>query len=157
MDQDSVFVLSIVIPLVTIIGGCLLVGLAIYRYTRLKELAYRERLAMIEKGLVPGSLDPAGSDRVKQLASVSRHERGMRMRTLGVVLLGVGLGLAVLISFAGEDPASGVGVGGGIAVLGLAFLVNGILTSRSSMSPGYPVSQAPERESQDRAPFSSDH
>jgi hypothetical protein len=140
MGEGEIFVLSIVIPLATIVGGCMLIGLAIYRFTRLKELAMRERLALIEKGLVPSpEQDPARFEQILQGGTPARRaaNRGMRMRTTGIILMGVGLGLAVLIAFAGDDVGSGIGVGGGIAIMGLAFLVSGTIAGRQSSWPEY--------------------
>jgi hypothetical protein len=151
MDEGGIFVLSIVIPLTVIVGGCVLIGLAIYRVTRLKELAMRERLALIEKGLMPSpERDPARFEEIMRGGSPPglAAERGNRMRTLGVLLVGVGAGLALLIGVAGEDPASGIGVGGGIAILGAAFLVSGLMSARSPgmrrppVSPDQPAGQS---------------
>ena len=41
--------------------------------------------------------------------------------------MGVGLGLACLIAFAGGQPGIGIGVGGGLAILGLAAFIGGAL------------------------------
>jgi hypothetical protein len=59
----------------------------------------------------------------------SRHERGSyrahgRYRRAGVTLLGVGFGLMLMLSFLTDEPRIGVGVGGFLAVLGLAFFLN---------------------------------
>jgi hypothetical protein len=146
MEEDNLLVLSIVIPLVVIIGGCVLIGLAIYRFTRLKELAIRERLAMIEKGLVPSpERDPERFEEVMRArrAAGRGRDHGIRMRTGGVLLMGVGAGLGVLIAFAGADPYSGLGVGGGIAILGLAFFLGGFM---SGGSPSFPERPAPPGE-----------
>jgi hypothetical protein len=145
MEEGELFVLSIVIPLVVIIGGCVLIGLAIYRFTRLKELAMRERMALIEKGLVPSpERDPARFEQIMRGGPASRRaaDRGVRMRTVGVLLMGIGLGLAVLIGFAGGDLGTGVGVGGGIAIMGLAFLVSGMMSGRQS-GFDYPLASPP--------------
>lgn len=154
MEEDNLFVLSIVIPLVVIVGGCFLIALAIYRFTRLKELAIRERLAMIEKGLVPSpESDPERFEQVmrSRRAAGRGPDRGIRMRTGGVLLVGVGFGLGVLIAFAGEDPYSGIGVGGGIAILGLAFLVGGYMSG----APGFTERPAASGESPNRSPHES--
>jgi hypothetical protein len=154
MEEDNLFVLSIVIPLVVIVGGCSLIALAIYRFTRLKELAIRERLAMIEKGLVPSpETDPERFEQIMQSRRAAGRgpDRGIRMRTGGVLLLGVGFGLAVLIAFAGGDPYSGIGVGGGIAILGLAFLVGGFMSGGSPAFTERPAaSSEPNQPSHDR-------
>ena len=40
--------------------------------------------------------------------------------------MGIGLGLMVMIAFAGNSPKGAVGVGGCIVVLGMAFLINSL-------------------------------
>ena len=68
----------------------------------------RERIAMIERGLVPPpEVDPRGFDR-----AMSRYDRYAsappgRHRRAGVTLMGVGFGLMVLIGVAGESPRRG--------------------------------------------------
>jgi uncharacterized membrane protein len=86
---------------------------------------------MIEKGLVPApEADPRGFDR-----AMARYDRrpavgGYRHRRAGVTLIGVGLGVMMLITFAGEQPRQGIGVGGVFVMLGLAFVVNSLLEQR---------------------------
>src|SRR5262245_11511530 len=95
--------------------------------SRVRELEIRERIAMIEKGMVPPpEVDPRGFDRA--MARYERRNPGVyRHRRAGITLVGVGLGLMVMIAFAGEAPQKAVGVGGFIVLLGLAFLVNSLL------------------------------
>jgi len=111
---------------------------------RVRELEVRERIAMIERGLVPPpEVDPRGFDR-----EMDRHarrydrryarfsSRSVRHRRSGVTVMGIGLGLMVLIAFAGGDPNVAVGVGGAILVLGVAFFINGMLdTSEEPPAP----------------------
>src|SRR5437899_7199317 len=81
---------------------------------RVRELEIRERIAMIEKGLMPPpEVDPRGFDRamdrfdrMQWTTSASRH------RSAGIVLIGVGIGLFFMIAIAGEEPNAGIGVGG---------------------------------------------
>ena len=95
--------------------------------SRVRELEIRERIAMIEKGMVPPpEVDPRGFDRA--LARYERRPAGTyRHRRAGVTLVGVGLGLMVMIAFAGEEPQKAIGIGGFIILLGLAFVVNSLL------------------------------
>jgi len=52
------------IPVVAIIGGISVAITSIRAEARLRELRIRERIAMIEKGLVPSpEVDPRGFDR----------------------------------------------------------------------------------------------
>lgn len=157
MEEVSDLVRSIIfslIPVVSIIGGLTIAGLSMYRKSRLKELALRERIALIEKGIVPPpEVDPARFDDLwsDRLASpaCARH------RTAGIVLIGIGLALMVLIAFAGESPNSGVGVGGAFAILGLAFLVNSYLCgdtargARVGRGPAVPASPREEATRKD--------
>jgi hypothetical protein len=137
--NNSWMLMVMAIPLVAIIGGLINAGLALHHRARLKELALRERIAMIEKGITPPpEVDPAAFD-------ASWDERQVRpgvetthakYRTAGVILTGVGLGLMLLISLTADDMAIGIGVGGGIVILGLAFLVNSILSARTEREAG---------------------
>src|SRR5437899_11190309 len=89
---------------------------------RVRELEIRERIAMIEKGLMPPpEVDPRGFDR-----AMDRYDRlqwtttAARHRSAGIVLLGIGIGLFFMIGVAGGEASVGVGVGGFAGVLGLA-------------------------------------
>jgi hypothetical protein len=139
------------IPIVAIIGGIAVAIVATISKGRIRELEIRERIAMIEKGLVPPpEVDPRGFervmdryDRVRQATDVSwsRSVSGGRHRRAGVTLMGVGFGLMVLIAFAGDAPQAAVGVGGFLVVIGLAFFVNSFFDAR--MEPpahGGPIS-----------------
>ncbi|HEY2906166.1 MAG TPA: hypothetical protein VGJ29_09715 [Vicinamibacterales bacterium] len=133
------------IPVVAIIGGITVAIVATITKGRIRELEIRERIAMIEKGLVPPpEVDPRGFERVmdrydrvrqatdapwRNSVSSGRHRRA------GVTLMGVGFGLMVLISIAGGAPDAGVGVGGFLVVIGLAFFVNSFFDARLNPQP----------------------
>lgn len=133
------------IPIVAIIGGITSAIVATITRGRIRELEIRERIAMVERGLVPPpEVDPRGFDR-----AMDRHEqrydrqyrrhasRPLRHRRSGVTVMGVGMGLLVLIAFAGGEPNVAIGVGGAIMVLGLAFFINGMLGSPDDLPPSY--------------------
>jgi hypothetical protein len=44
----------------------------------------------------------------------------------GIVLIAIGIGLFLMIGIAGDEPNAGIGVGGFVGVLGLAFLINSL-------------------------------
>jgi hypothetical protein len=118
------------LPVVAIIGAFSVAITAILSRTRIRELRIRERIAMIEKGLVPPpEVDPAGFDRAMgryaRSESYGRREAG-RHRRAGIILVGVGLGLMVLIGSTGDSIREGLRVGGFVAILGLAFLVSSL-------------------------------
>jgi ABC-type Fe3+-siderophore transport system permease subunit len=134
------------IPVVAIVGGICVAITSILSRTRLRELRIRERIAMIEKGLVPlPEVDPAGFDRAMRGGWHARRPTG-RHRRAGITLMGVGFGLMVLIGFSGEAAGQAIGVGGFLVILGLAFLINGLFESKDDESmpvqPG-PVPRTP--------------
>lgn len=105
--------------------------MALQSQRRVRELEHRERLAMIERGLVPPpELDPLLFEHTTGLGARPGLLAGERSRSFGVILIGIGLGLIILLSFAAGSPDIGVGIGGAVAVLGAAFYVNGMLASR---------------------------
>jgi hypothetical protein len=150
MDADE---LTILIPIVSIIGGLGIAALGIYKSMRLRELAYRERIAMIERGLVPPA-DPwgAGPGGRHRFRGTGDGIRASKYRTAGIVLIGLGAALLVLISFAGGQPAVGIGVGGAFAILGFAFIVSGRWEGGDRLddprhSPGLPPPAPPSSPS----------
>jgi len=104
---------------------------------RVRELEVRERIAMIERGLVPPpEKDPGGFDRAMHTYETyrdydeDRDWRGRRApsryRSAGVTLMGVGFGMMVLLGFTAGEPSIAIGVGGFLVVMGLAFIINSI-------------------------------
>ena len=150
----------VLIPITAILGGFATAIAATMARARVRELEIRERIAMIEKGLMPPpEVDPRGFDR-----AMDRYDRiqwttsAARHRSAGIVFLGIGIGLFFMIGIAGGEPDVGVGVGGFIAVLGLAFLINSLFERHSparvppangSMpsSPGRPTGRSPHTRS----------
>ena len=110
------------------IGGVVLIGLAVQGRQRVRELAYRERIAMIEKGLMPSpETDPA---RFEALMAPPRplSNKAQRYRTAGVVFTGLGLAQGLLLFFVVPQIRSiAIGVGGAITIVGLTLLANALL------------------------------
>lgn len=141
-----------VIPISAILGAFAYGIVRSVSYARVREMEVRERIAMIERGLVPPpEKDPNGFER-----AMSRYDRARdlyqdrdwahlgrrspaRYRSAGITLIGVGLGLMLLIGVAGGNPSSGVGVGGFVVILGAAFFLNSLFGS--SDEPRMPPSQ----------------
>ena len=144
--SDFTPLIAMLIPIVAIIGGISVGIAAILSSARVREAQIRERIAMIEKGLVPPpEVDPAGFDR-----AMHRHERSgyggpkRAQRRAGVVVMGVGFGLMFLISMAGGRVSEGIGVGGFLVILGLAFLINSLLEPQRDLhTPGPPGPPVP--------------
>jgi hypothetical protein len=113
-----------------ILGGALILWAAMENRRKLREWEYRERIAMIERGLIPApETDPAGFETTLRLRG-ENAPRANRWQSIGVIMIGVGLAMVVLISFAAGAARVGFGIGGAFALLGAAFLFNGMLLSR---------------------------
>jgi hypothetical protein len=124
-------ILGIMIPIVAIVTFWVyMIVQSVFR-SRIRELEIRERIAMIEKGMLPSpEADPRGFDRAMgryDSGSDPRRVGHYRHRRAGVTLVAVGLGLMLMIGIAGQAPESAIGVGGFIVLLGIAFIVNSIL------------------------------
>jgi hypothetical protein len=144
---------GMMIPIVAILGGIAVAIVSMLNRARLRELEIKERIAMIERGMVPApEADPRGFDHaINRLEQVQRIRElqgssGNRHRRAGITLMGVGFGLMVLISFAGESPSSAIGVGGFLVVMGLAFFINALFESRQPYV--HPPSASPAAPSQ---------
>jgi hypothetical protein len=144
----SPFVIPIVIfliPITAIVGGVLFLIVRTVSRSRVRELEIRERIAMIERGLVPApEADPRGFER-----AMARHETVImrkspsRFRGAGIIIMGSGLALLVLIGFAGGEPGAAIGVGGAIVVLGLAFFINSLFDTGRDLPPLPPLPRSP--------------
>jgi len=138
------------IPITAIVGGILAGIVATVTRARVRELEIRERIAMIERGMVPPpESDPEGFDR--RMQSMDRLHRGHvapRHRSAGIVLIAVGLGMAVLLTYAGDVPRQAIGIGGFIVILGLGFFVNSLFATqpppppRSNQPPAPPPAES---------------
>ena len=135
------------IPITAIIGAFLYIIIKTMTSARVRELEIRERIAMIERGLVPApEADPRGFDNVMHRLEQRDLRYGSgRHRRAGVTLIGVGVGLMVLIGFAGGEPNNAIGIGGFLVVIGIAFFINGLLEppERPAVEPPGPFPGAP--------------
>lgn len=155
------FYSPVTVAIVAILVGCIVAVTRTLAATRVRELEIRERIAMIERGLVPPpESDPKGFERAMNRIEHPQFNaapaQGGRQRRVAVILIGLGLGLMVLIAAAGDDPRNAIGVGGFIAILGLAFFVSSLLepprrerVSEPSplLTPGPPAAQPPANAS----------
>jgi hypothetical protein len=109
--------LAVLLSLASIIGGVVIILAGLHYRARLKELRHQERLAMIERGMVP----PPDFD-----AAATTFAPAQRSRSFGIVVVGLGFALMFLIGIAGGAEDSGVGIGGAVVILGIAFIVRSI-------------------------------
>jgi hypothetical protein len=133
---------------VIVLGSIAVLWMALQNRRWQRELEHRERLAMIERGLVPPpEVDPAAFESRSGLASQQEGRGAARSRSAGTIMIGFGLGLTMLISFAAGEPEVGIGIGGAFAMLGAAFIFNSIALNRreSSHLPPLPPLSPPSR------------
>jgi hypothetical protein len=98
--ETIVLVLVAVLPIMVVGGGITIVLLAMWRQAKMQEMRHRERVAMIERGLMPPpERDPA------TFHAMSRHYRPpTRFLSFGIALVAIGFGLMLVIAFAGGAP-----------------------------------------------------
>jgi|SRR4051812_47781027 hypothetical protein len=144
-----------IIPIVAIIGGILSGIVHTVMRARVRELEIRERIVMIERGLVPPpESDPETFDRrMYSMHQIQRGHVAPRHRSAGVVLMAVGFGMMVLLTYAGDVPRQGLGVGGFIVILGLGFFINSLFAPPPPSASSLPPSSS--RPSEPPAPPSS--
>jgi small-conductance mechanosensitive channel len=121
---------EVAIPVVAIMAWAAIVLLKIYQGMRRRELVHRERLAMIERGLVPPpETDPQRFERAMGLhpGHLDRPPgHGIRP---GLILIAVGIGVGVLISLTSGNFGAGIGVGTLLVLLGIALLIGAVWES----------------------------
>ena len=125
-------VIVVIISSLGILSGVAVIWMAMQSRRQIREMEHRERLAMIERGLVPPpEIDPGAFER-KFAATRAPESRGAtRARSGGVIMIAVGLALMFMLSFAAGEPGVGIGIGGAFVLLGAGFFVNSLLMSRS--------------------------
>jgi hypothetical protein len=111
-----------------VLGGMGLIAVMLRGRQRMRELAIQQRIALIEKGLVPSP--EADPERFETLVGLRRpvNRTAARYRSAGVFIIGLGCAIFLLLCFAARVPEVAFGVGGGIAIIGAAALINGLLS-----------------------------
>src|SRR5262245_21346324 len=124
------------IPISAIVSGIALTALIIYLQFRRRELVHRERMAMIERGLVPP-------------ASLERSRAAERGRRAGITLIGFGLGFGIFFVVVGmmmpnaqEAIGFGLALGGMFVLFGIAALLNAALDKRKELAESGTTSSA---------------
>jgi hypothetical protein len=133
--------------LIILAGAGLLIA-AMVNTRKMREMAHRERLAMIDRGLIPSpERDPAGFEAQAGLTVRRVSSSAVRFRTAGVVLIGIGFGLMVLITFSAGQADVGFGIGGAWVAVGAALLLNYFLMTRREehTDPAMPTRWTPPR------------
>ena len=139
--DESFFVPFLVfsIPLVAIVGGITAGIVRTLGQQRLAELAARERILAIERGIDPSKLPPPPTlgDDLDGLDRSTRdpHRLAQGLMIGGLVTLAVGVGLSVLI-WTATDERTGWAVGLIPGLVGVALLLSAwLIKPRSSQPP----------------------
>jgi hypothetical protein len=130
---DFVPIVALSIPIVAIIGGITAGIIRTLGRQRLIELAQRERIAAIERGVDPAKLAPlpvAALDDEPEAWTMSQFDRDRRraqgLMIGGIVTLAVGLGLMAFLNLV-SDHGNAWAVGIIPATVGLALLLSSFL------------------------------
>jgi hypothetical protein len=138
---------EIVLMSVTLIvfAGLGVLYMAMTNRRAMREMEHRERLAMIERGLIPSpEADPLGFEAATGASRLTgATARSERFRSAGITIIGLGLALMVLLSFTAGEPGVGIGVGGAFAILGFTLLFNSGQLGRSEVRPYRPPAPLP--------------
>src|SRR5829696_6399616 len=100
--------------------GVFIIFMGLRQRSHQLEMHHRERMAMIEKGQIP--LNEPSLQYHDKRAIVGGAARSSRALSAGIIVVGLGMALATIISLAGQSPEIGLGVGGAIAIIGGAFV-----------------------------------
>ena len=131
MTEESVMV---IIFSLMVFAGVAVLWIAMANRRAVREMEHRERLAMIQAGVVPApEADPLAFEAHME-ASPRTLSRQDRWRTAGTLTIGFGLALFMLLWFTGVEEVA-FGVGGAFVVLGGSFLLNGTLMSPDPHTP----------------------
>jgi hypothetical protein len=139
-----------------VFAGVAVLWIAMANRRAVREMEHRERMAMIQSGVVPApEADPLAFEAHME-ASPRAMSRQERWRTAGTLTIGFGLALLLLLWFTGGEEIA-IGVGGAFTVLGASFLFNGSLMSPDAHTPRpmmrRPSGPPPDSSSSSQSPF----
>jgi hypothetical protein len=128
---DSEELIVVTLSALGIMAGVLVIWMAMQSRRQIREMEHRERLAMIEKGIVPApEVDPGAFDRRFGATPMTQSPGAVRSRSGGVLMIALGLAFMFMLTFAAGAPGAGIGIGGAFALVGAGFFVNSLLMSR---------------------------
>jgi hypothetical protein len=130
VESEELIVVSL--SALGILSGVAVIWMAMQSRRQIREMEHRERLAMIERGLMPApEVDPGAFERRFAGTRPPESPGAVRARSGGVTMIALGLAFMFLLTFAAGEPGVGVGIGGAFALLGAGFFINSILIRRS--------------------------
>jgi hypothetical protein len=132
-------IVAMFIPIVAIVGGITVAIFRTHGQQKIAELAMRERIAAIERGLDPATLPPLPTvaDPAERSAARSPRERaletGQGLRIGGLVTLGAGLGLVALFFLIPEAREHTLWAIGAVpSLVGVSLLASGEVVLRGA-------------------------
>ena len=132
MSEAEVVLTAISIVVFASLG---VLWMAMVNRRAVREMEHRERLAMIQRGLLPApESDPLGFEEGVE-AFTGAGLKSERWRTAGTLTVGLGVALMILLTFSAGEFSVGFGVGGAFVALGAAILYNGMHLGRSQRTP----------------------
>ena len=135
MQTEELFSLVFIVGM---FAGVFIVFMGLRQRGQQLEMHHRERMAMIERGQIPLA-DPEVLH-VRRVPNVGPSSRAL---SFGIIVVGLGLAIATIISVAAESPEIGIGVGGAIAILGAAFIVRSIIVRPDLQTPAATQAKPP--------------
>src|SRR5688500_12201112 len=84
-------------------AGVFIIYLGLRQRSKQLEMLHRERMAMIERGQIPLS-EPEG-----RRSFAPGGAQSARSLSIGIIVVGLGLAVMMIVSVAGDSPASGIG------------------------------------------------
>jgi hypothetical protein len=106
VQPEDVFAMTAALLIIT---GAIVLVVSMIQRGRLREMAHRERLARIERGVAPPpEVDPESFERAMGQPTWDERvvERSARYRRAGVIVMGLGAGLWMIIGFAAGARSS---------------------------------------------------
>jgi Flp pilus assembly protein TadB len=145
MQDFPPFAWVFLIPIVAIAGGIMVAIVSTITKGRVRELEIRERIAMIERGMIPPpEADPAGFERsLRSVEGIHYRQSGARHRSAGIIVMSIGFGLMLLISFSSGAVGAGIGVGGFLVILGLGLFVVSLFSTPTMAPPPVGLDRRP--------------
>jgi hypothetical protein len=141
---DFIPIVALSIPIVAIIGGITAGIIKTLGRQRLIELAQRERIAAIERGVDPSKLAPLPTtalDDEPETWTMSQYDRDSRraqgLMIGGIVTLAVGVSLMAFLNLV-EDHGNAWAVGIIPAAIGVALLLSSFLVRPKNGGPTSP-------------------
>jgi hypothetical protein len=131
MQVEELFAMVFVLGM---FSGVFIVFMGLRQRSQQLEMRHRERMAMIERGLIPLDRETPGAP-AHRVMGRSTSAASSRSLSFGIIVVGMGIALMTIIGIAGASPEIGIGIGGAIAILGGAFIVRSVVVRPEAHQP----------------------